>query len=132
MVGGGETYLELPGDQHRPNQILRLLKQISCMMLVPEESTLGPTAEVASAHFRQNVLRMVRNVGDDRGELTRPISPPVFQKGRNIAWKSPQRFSFNAFMNPSRCRSSVEGRITVKSLENSSYCSRFHFTGSPM
>lgn len=40
-----------------------------------------------------------------------PISPPVPQKGRNMAWKSPHLCSLRALMNSGRSRSAADGRM---------------------
>lgn len=61
-----------------------------------------------------------------------PISPPLPQKGRKMALKSPQRRSFNARMNSPRSRSAALGRITSNALLNSAYVPGLYLIGSPM
>jgi hypothetical protein len=62
----------------------------------------------------------------------RPISPPVPQKGRKMALKSPHWRSFRARMSAPRSRSTVLRRTTSNALLNSAYVSGLYLMGSPM
>lgn len=98
---------------------------------IPLSARRSTSAQSNPAPAEANILQET-GIKGMRSLSHLPISPPVFQNGRNIAAKLPHLLDFKARINSSCCRSFKDGRITMKSSENFSKNAVFHLTGSPM